>query len=738
MRTLGEACLLAAFVGSGFAAFACLAGATRPDRRVRLAGAWAAGVSVLGLTVVAAVLAWALYRRDFSFAYVAQYSSKLLPWHYSLSALWVGQAGSLLLWAWFMGVLALLFRWWPHLRGMRYPIPVGRPFQADNDGPEGPSYASTMKRGEGPEPVSFSRDQAFGVLMAYLCFLTAVMVFAADPMEASLSSVREGGGLSPLLQHPAMLIHPPVVFLGYALWTVPFALAIVALLRGPLEGDWIRQARPWALAAWTVLGVGILLGADWAYEELGWGGYWSWDPVENGSLIPWLTGTALIHGLMAWQHGQALKKTTIGLAIATFALCNFATFLTRSGVFSSLHAFSKSPIGWLFLVLMIGLAVLGVAGLVRRRVLLAPRRPMRSVLSREAMVLLAALALLLLAATAVAGTVSTALSALIYGQAVMVGPAFYNAVLTPAGLTLLLTMAWAPLLRWGRGPSRAQKKWLVGSSCAGGAAVAVAALLGVRHPVGLAVAGLAGLAVVAFAGAVLVDGTRRDPVRTIRGLWQALRRGRRQYAGFVIHMGLMCLALGVTGSSLGKREQGFRMTEGQAVEWAGRSVRLARVTQRELPGVLAAEAVLEISRGGRLETTLVPAQHYHKLQREWTTEVAIHATWGGDFYTILHSDTPEGQLSLTFVENPLMRWLWMGGAIMVLGTCLRLWPGARTLARLAGPLAAEGNREAEPAAPRRVVPPPLSRQRECRLRASAETVRAPETVRRLGSEEREP
>ena len=366
MRTLGEACLLAAFVSSGFAAFACLAGATRPDRRVRLAGAWAAGASVLGLTVVAAVLAWALCQKDFSFAYVAQYSSKLLPWYYSLSALWVGQAGSLLLWAWFMGVLALVFRWWPRRRS-RSPV---------SPRPETASWKDA------------TTCAAFGVLMAYVCFLTAVMVFAADPLEASLSAVREGGGLSPLLQHPAMLIHPPVVFLGYALWTVPFALAIVALVSGQTEGDWIRQARPWALSAWIVLGVGILLGADWAYEELGWGGYWSWDPVENGSLIPWLTGTALIHGLMAWQHGQALKKTTIGLAIATFALCNFATFLTRSGVFSSLHAFSESPIGWLFLVLMIGLAVLGVVGLVRRRALLTPGQPMRSALSREAMVLL--------------------------------------------------------------------------------------------------------------------------------------------------------------------------------------------------------------------------------------------------------------------------------------------------------------------------------------------------------------
>jgi len=702
MRILGQVCLLTAFVGSGFAAFACLAGAARQHRQMQRAGVWAAGISVLGLTIASAVLAWALIRKDFSFAYVAQYSSQLLPWYYSLSALWVGQSGSLLLWAWLLGALAVLFRWGPRSRGSVSPRPDSAPQ---------PDAAAC--------PARAVREPAFGILMGYLCFLTAVMVFAADPMEASLSTLRDGSGLSPLLQHPAMLIHPPVVFLGYALWTVPFALAAVAVAGGRLESDWIQQARPWALSAWAILGAGILLGADWAYEELGWGGYWAWDPVENGSLIPWLTGTALIHGFMAWQYGRVLKKTTIGLAVATFALCNFATFLTRSGVFSSLHAFSRSPIGWLFLALMIALAGAGVAALIWRRKLLSPERAMRSVLSREALVLLAVLALLLLAATALAGTLSTALSALIYGRAVMVGPAFYNGVLIPVGLTLLLTTALAPLLRWSRGPSVSQRKWLIGSSCAGGAAMIAAVLAGVRDPIAVGVAGLAALAVAAFAGAVLLDGTRREPVRTVRGLGQALRAGRRQYAGFVIHLGLMSLAVGVTGSSVGKREQGFQMTEGQTVEWAERSIHLARAGQRELPDKLAAEAVLEVSRGGRLEATLVPAQHYHKLQREWTTEVAIHPTWGGDFYTILHSGTPDGQLSLTFVENPLMRWLWMGGAIMALGTGLRLWPAGRQAPRPAVSGLAEGkwrNRQTEP---RGAVPPPLSAKNSRHARSEA-------------------
>lgn len=688
MSVLGQACLLVAFVGSGFAAFACLAGAARQHRQVRQAGIWAAGISVLALTIAVAVLAGALIRKDFSFAYVAQYSDRLLPWQYSLSALWVGQAGSLLLWAWLLGVLALLFRWWPRPA-------AGRPVCA--------SQASTSPASATRADVAAwtLREPALGVLLAYLCFLCAVLVFAADPLEASLHPVRDGSGLSPLLQHPAMLLHPPVVFLGYALWTVPFALAAAAVVTGRLEGEWIRQARAWALAAWSVLGIGILLGADWAYEELGWGGYWGWDPVENGSLIPWLTGTALIHALLAWERGQVLKKTTVGLAFGTFALCNFATFLTRSGVFSSLHAFSRSPIGWLFLVLMTGVVATGTAAVIWRRKRLSAERPLRAVLSREALVTLAVVALLLLAAATLAGTVSTALSALMFGTAIMVGPAFYNGILIPVGLALLLITALTPLTRWGRAPRAAQRKWWVASSGAAGAGLVAALLAGVRQPMGLAIAGLAALAVAAFAASLLLDTPHRDPARTVRGLWLALRAGGRQRAGLVIHLGLIALAVGVAGSALGKREQSFSMTEGQTVAWAGRSIRLKRVIQRELPDKLVAEAVLEISRGSRRKT-LVPAQHYHKLRQEWTTEVAIDSTWRGDLYTILHSGTADGRLLLTLVENPLMRWLWIGGAVMVLGSCVRLFPGPAAGGAAGRELAVK--RRSEPAIPRRVVP----------------------------------
>ncbi len=641
MKVVGELCLLVAFVGSGFATFVHLTQSGRRQRLLRAAGTAAALLSVLAVTSVVGVLAWALYTKDFSFKYVANYSDELLPWYYSLSALWVGQSGSLLLWAWFLGLLIILFRWWP-----------GR-------------------------NLSELRDPALGVLMGCLCFLLAVMVFAADPMEANVSTLGGGAGLSPLLQHPAMLIHPPIIFLGYALWTVPFALAASALLTGQLDVGWIQQARTWALLAWTVLGAGILLGANWAYEELGWGGYWAWDPVENGSLLPWLTGTVLIHGMMTWQHQRMLKKTTIILAFLTFGLSNFATFLTRSGVFSSLHAFSQSPIGWLFLLFMLVTLTAGIVMLYVRWQNLTAERSIGSVTSREAGVVIGAIALLMLAGVVLGGTLSSAVSSALAGNAMLVGPAFYNNVMIPTGLVLMLITAAAPLLRWGAAPTTEQRRGLFVSGCAGGIVMLVAVMSGVRSPTGLIVAGLASFAVFALISSVVVEAHRRVPKPLLIGMASILLLQRRQYASFLIHLGFVCLAVGIAGSSLGKREQGFVLTEGQTIEWAGREIHLVGMVERELPEKLIAEAELRVTDPRGHVVHLRPAQHFHRLQEQWTTEVDIHATWKGDFYAILHSGDLEGKLYMTFVENPLMRGIWLGGAIAILGTTIRIWPSRR-------------------------------------------------------------
>jgi cytochrome c-type biogenesis protein CcmF len=640
MSDVGQLCLLTALVCSGYGGFAHLISPLRPRHRLRQAGT-ACGLIALGsLTVAVVLLAWALVGRDFRIEYVAHYSSQLLPWHYALSALWVGQAGSLLLWAWILAVLAVLFRFLPTTDAAL-------------------------------------RDGAFGVLLGCLAFLTALVVFAADPFRPSLAARTEGLGLSPLLQHPSMLSHPPVVFLGYAAWAVPFALAVAALLRGQLDTAWTQLARPWALFAWTVLGVGLLLGAQWAYQELGWGGYWGWDPVENGSLLPWLTGTALIHCLMAWRHRDCLKKTAVSLAVVTFGLCNFATFLTRSGVFSSVHAFSQSPIGWMFLAFMGALLAGGIALVVFRRAQLTPRRAARSLLARESLVLFSTFLLLVLSAAVLAGTLVGPVSGLLQGRTVVIGPAFYNNVLIPTGLLLLAATAAVPLLRWGHAPAPAQRRVLRTCLAVSVAATAAGFCLGIRHFIPLTVTGLATCAACSFLGMVSLDARRREPRSLARGLLRALAEGHRQYAGYVIHLGFIALAVGVTGSSLGSRRHEAVLKDGDAFEWAGRQIRYVGLEERHPPDKLVLEAVLEITRGGGPPMTLRPARHLHRLQNEWTTEVAIHSTWGSDFYTVLDAGLGDGTVVLTFVENPMMRWIWLGGAASAAGALVALLPRGR-------------------------------------------------------------
>ena len=644
MTVFGQLCLLAAFVGSGYAAFACILGWWRRHPAVTRGGHGAAIVSVLALTAVSVVLAGALLAKDFRFAYVAEYCSRLLPWYYALSAFWVGQAGSLLLWAWLLGLLAIGYRFWPR----RQPSPL--------------------------------REPAFAVLMAYLCFLVATMVFGADPMQPSIAAPQDGDGLSPLLQHPAMLLHPPVVFLGYAGWAVPFALAVVALISGRLDTTWIREARNWALFSWAVLGIGILLGAYWAYEELGWGGYWSWDPVENGSFLPWLTGTALIHSTMAWQHRGALKKTALLLAVATFALCNFASFLTRSGIFSSLHAFSRSPIGWMFLLLVAG-ATLGIFILVAwRRRELAPDRPIPSLWTREAVVAVSIVALLLLATVAFAGTWSIPLSDILVGRKVVVGAGFYNRVLIPTGLLLLATTASAPLLRWGSAPTLGQRRGLFLAAGAGGLAAAAALLLGVRHPVALAAAGLSVMAATALVAASILGLRFRRAERPWAALLAAIRDHRRQYAAFLCHLGFVFLAVGVTGSSLGHRQHEVTLGQNETIQWAGRSIRHVQLNQRRLPDKHVVEAELEVSSERAIPYRIRPAQHFYPLHNQWTTEVAVHSTWSGDLYAILHSGEGADRVNLTLMENPMMRWIWLAGWLSGAAALIGIWPARRRVA----------------------------------------------------------
>jgi len=640
MRSVGQFCLLTALVCSGYAAYVHMAYRGRPSRVVQKAASACGVVAFACLTGVLLVLAFALLQRNFHFDYVVRYTSQLLSWRYSLAALWVGQAGSLLLWAWFLAGLAVVFRMLPAL-----------------------------------DPTV--RDSAFGLLMGYLGFLVAILVFAADPMQASLSAPKEGLGLSPLLQHPSMMIHPPVIFFAYAAWTVPFALAAGALWCGRLDAAWLQMARPWALLAWGVLGIGLLLGAHWAYQQLGWGGYWGWDPVENGSFLPWLTGTALVHCMMAWRHRNVLKKTTIALAILTFGLCNFATFLTRSGVFSSVHAFSESPIGWMFLALLAALLAGGIVLVVHRRESLAPQQKSRSLLAREALILASTFLLLALAAVVLAGTLVAPLSAVIVRRTILLGPPFYNNALIPVGMLLMTVTAAVPMTRWGRAPGLIQHRILGGCAAVGLAAAAAGFAVGVRHVIPLVLIGLGTVAGGSFLAGMYLDARRGQPGvpgRLWRGLLTTVREGRRRYAGYTAHFGIVALAVGVAGSSLGTRRHEVEMAEGDVIHWADREIRYVALEQRQLSDKLEAVAVLEVTHGNGPTVEQRPARHLHLLQNEWTTQVAIHSTWGGDFYTVLHAGLGDGRVALSFVENPMMRWLWFGGAVTTISGLVSIWP----------------------------------------------------------------
>ena len=515
--------------------------------------------------------------------------------------------------------------------------------------------------------------------MAYQCFLVAIMVFGADPMQPSLTVPRDGDGLSPLLQHPAMLLHPPVVFLGYAGCAIPFALAAAALLSGRLDAAWVREARPWAFFAWAVLGIGILVGAYWAYEELGWGGYWSWDPVENGSLIPWLAATAMIHAAMVYRQRGALKRTTLLLAVATFAACNFAAFLTRSGIFSSLHAFSQSPIGWMFLLLIVALAVGAAVLLVRRRVAMAPDNPISGLLAKEGVAAASVFVLILLAAAVFFGTASLPLSQVFFPHKVLVGAGFYNGVLIPTGLLLLAAMAAAPLLRWGAPPETRQVKAL--ADCGGrrrdrgrpGVARRPAASAGDGRrrpggrdgdcPGGVVDAGCPPACHRRRSGSTCCEssatGGERTPATRCTWGWPAWPSAW-------------------PGLRWARNSTRQRSRKGESIHWAGRDVRFVRLLQQRLPEKLVVQAELEVTADGAAPYTLLPAQEYYFLQNQWSTEVAIHSTWSGDFYTILHGGEGQDRIRLTLVENPMMRWMWLAGWIVVAGARAVVLAGRKT------------------------------------------------------------
>ncbi|MDY7039671.1 MAG: heme lyase CcmF/NrfE family subunit [Chloroflexota bacterium] len=633
--------LVLALAASLCAAVAYIVG-DRQERPGLASGADKSIIAAWGLiTLAVAALAYALVTRQFQVKYVYDHSATTLPLLYTLSALWAGQEGSLLLWLWLISGFALML--------MR-------------------------QRGPWLTPL---RPYALAVLAITQALFAAVLVFEADPFARLPAAPPDGAGLNPLLQNVGMVIHPPVVFVGYAAFTVPFALAVAALITGRLDGGWLRSARPWGLFAWGALGGGILVGAWWAYRELGWGGYWSWDPVENSSLIPWLTGTAMLHSMMAEERRGIFRTWNVGLTTATFLLCVFATFVTRSGLIQSVHAFSRSHIGYFFLGFIAAWSVLVLVLVLSRRRELAAKAKLSDLLSREAALLLTNLLFVGMALAVMLGTLFPAIAEVAYGAQAALGQAFYGRAVGPLALVTIVLIGVCPLLAWGGTQTDRLRRKLAWPAV-------VAALVAI----GLAFSGVRqAFAVVSFsvcafvATSILIEMGQGVFVRWQRGenpvlaLVRLVGKARHRYGGYLVHLSVVLVAIGITGSSVYKVERLVALNRGEAVTVGSYTLTYEGLEFETLPDKERAQAKLHVMQKGTPRGVLAPELNLHVNVQQQVSEVSVLSTIGEDLYVALVGWEEYGALaSFLILINPLVMWLWIGGGVMVLGTVIALWP----------------------------------------------------------------
>jgi cytochrome c-type biogenesis protein CcmF len=649
---LGRAALLIAF---GLLVYAAVAGgyAARARRRRLALSAQNALLAAFAATVVAsAVLLAALLRRDFSFTYVAGHTSERLPTPYAISAFWGGQEGSLLLW--------LLV-----LTGLS-------------------AAAILLDRRAGRDLLAWTVPVLGGVGTFFAFLLVAV----ASPF-ATQAAPPDGVGLNPSLQNPYMLAHPPLLYLGYVGLTIPFAFAMGALLSRRADERWIVATRRWTLVAWTALGIGQLLGAHWAYVEVGWGGFYAWDPVENAALMPWLAATAFLHSVMIQEKRGMLKVWNMLLVVLAFALSLFGTFLTRSGVIGSIHSFTQSSIGPWFLGFICVVTIGSLALVLARLPLLRARTRLESLASREATFLYNNLLLVALCLTVLWGVAYPLLSEAVRGEAVTVGRPYYDFFLRVFGLPLLLLMGIGPLVAWRRASLRALARtfaWPAGVAVAAGV---VLLALGA----GSSIPGLVAYSFSAFVLATIVlEFVRGTSAR--RSLseepWPAalaslVGRNRRRYGGYVVHAAVVLLALGIAGSEAYDTVSEQRLRPGERMEAGAYTLRYTGLTQRQSANALEVRAGVEVFRDGKRIGALSPGKNRYAAEQQTSNEMAIHRDWlrAEDLDVIADQINPDGSVYLKALVKPLVNLLWLAGVVFLGGSLIALWPDAREERRLA-------------------------------------------------------
>ncbi len=668
MAELGRAALA---VTLGLSLYALVAGgyAAYRGRRRLAASARNALIAAFGSTLVAtAVLVGGFLRDDFSLAYVAGHSSEALPTPYKVSALWGGQEGSLLLWLLILTGYAAAAVWFARRRA--------------------------------PDLVAWTTPVLGGICVGF----TWLLVGVSSPFEV-IPAAADGRGLNPSLQNPYMVTHPVLLYLGYVGLAVPFAFAMGSLLSGRTDERWIVATRRWTLVAWTALGVGQLLGAHWAYQEVGWGGYYAWDPVENAALMPWLAATAFLHSVMIQEKRGMLKVWNMALVSGAFCLSLFGTFLTRSGVVSSIHSFTQSSIGPWFLAFIIVTVVFSVAMIWLRLPQLRATTRLESLVSREAVFLYNNLLLVALCLTILWGTAWPIVSEAVRGEAVVVGRPYYDFFLRIFGLPLLLLMGIGPLVAWRRASLRGLARvfaWPAGVSLAAGVVLVV---LGAGSSIPGLIAYTFSAFVLVTIGQELWRGTaaRRsltgEPVP--RAFGQLVARNRRRYGGYVVHASIVLLAIGIAGSSAYDSVAEGRLAKGETLEVGGYTLTYTGLTEREAANALEIRARLDVERGGASLGSVEAGKNAYAVEQQVSNEVGIRSDMltGEDLFVIAEQVNDDGSVVFRVFVKPLVNLIWLAGLVFVLGSLIALWPDAREERRLAARYAQVGRGDEAAAAP---------------------------------------
>jgi cytochrome c-type biogenesis protein CcmF len=598
-----------------------------------------------GLVASAAIILWyGLLTDQFQLSYVWNHSERALPTFYKFAALWGGQAGSLLFWTLILSVYSVI-------------VTVRNRDQYQRLMP----YVSAVLHGT-------------------MCFFLILLVFAANPFDQVGFLPADGAGLNPLLQNYWMVIHPVMLYTGYVGMAVPFAFAVAALLSKKLDSEWVRLVRRWTLIPWMFLSAGIIMGSQWAYMELGWGGYWAWDPVENASFLPWLTGTAFLHSIIIQEQRGILKVWNMILIWLTYFLVILGTFTTRSGIIESVHSFARSDVGPFFFTFLVLIVIVFLALLFKRLPLLKDEQTIDSYASREAAFMANNWIFTAIAFATLWGTFFPMFSEIFTGDRISVAAPFFNKVNGPLFLILFLLMGAGPLLGWRHTSAasiRKQFTWPV----VGALVVAAAASFVSRNPypiIGLAVCGFVATTIVQEYVRGIMARRAANQENAVVAMGNLYRRNGRRYGGYLVHLAIVMIGVAVVGNEFYQQTTHVTLNKGESVTIAGYELVYTDLIARQVSNrsEFVTPVMLYDASSGKLLSTLRPQRNvYNKNPDAPTSEIGLRITPVEDVYVVLNGwEDSGGNATFTIYINPLTVWIWVGGLVLVLGTLIAAWP----------------------------------------------------------------